>query len=81
MQPIRIRSVTDGLVLLSVVAASVYGQIWANPNNPQAERSVRFPPGSIVVKIVFTTATNEQVPSMKGSPEWYAVRSTSFNAL
>jgi len=53
-------------------AASVLGGIWKDPNNPRTNESLDFPEGSVLVKMLFTDATDEQLPSMKGSPEWKA---------
>ena len=59
-------------MLLFITAATVLGQIWADPNNPQATR-IKFPEKSVVIKTLFATASVEQIPSQRGAPEWEAV--------
>jgi len=54
-------------------AASVLGGVWADPNEPNWSKDVRFPPGALIFKVLFTDATDEELPTMKGSPEWQAV--------
>lgn len=56
-----------------ILAASVLGQVWANPSLPEATKSLQFPKQSVIVKTLFSDATDEQVPSQKGSPAWDAV--------
>jgi hypothetical protein len=56
-----------------VIAASVLGFVWADPNKPRTDQDLWFPDGSVAVKTIFTTATDEELPSMKGSPAWDAV--------
>ncbi|KAG8909046.1 hypothetical protein FRC01_007179, partial [Tulasnella sp. 417] len=53
--------------------ASVFGGVWANPNKPVWNHDLKFPPGSCVFKLLFSSATDDQVPLMKGSPSWPAV--------
>jgi hypothetical protein len=72
---IRIISVTD---IIFFIAASVLGYIWADPNNPRVDQGIWFPEGSIVVKTIFSTATDEELPTMKGSPTWDAVSDNSM---
>ncbi|KAG8530262.1 uncharacterized protein KY384_004763 [Bacidia gigantensis] len=53
--------------------ASVFGQVWKTPSNPQWTKDVKFPEGTCVFKILLTDATDEAVPSLKGSPSLPAV--------
>ncbi|KAJ6569598.1 hypothetical protein B0H19DRAFT_700414 [Mycena capillaripes] len=53
--------------------ASVFGGVWANPSNPVWDKDLEFPQGTCVFKLLLTTATDEQVFTMKGSPHWDAV--------
>jgi len=53
--------------------ASVFGGVWANPSEPSWTKDLHFPKGTCVFKNLLTTATDEQVFTMKGSPEWNAV--------
>lgn len=59
----------------SLAAASVFGKIWLpDPANPKWDSSVTFPRGSVVFKILMSDATDSELPFMKGSPKWSAVR-------
>lgn len=49
----------------------VIGQVWKNPNSPNAAAAV-FPDGTVAVKLLFSTATVAQVPYLQGSVEWQA---------
>ncbi|KAG8897397.1 hypothetical protein FRC01_011354, partial [Tulasnella sp. 417] len=53
--------------------ASVFGGVWADPSQPVWNDNLKFPPGSAVFKLLLTTATDDEVPTMKGSPAWPAV--------
>jgi len=53
-------------------AATVLGNMWANPAKPKWDDHIRFPRGSIISKLVFTTASDVDLPSMVGSPTWEA---------
>lgn len=52
----------------------VIGQVWCNPQNPDASKA-DFPDGTVAFKLLFTTATVNQVPYLANSLEWdaYAV--------
>ncbi len=47
------------------------GQVWANHGKPDATLSTA-PEGTVAAKLLFTTASDEEVPWMKGSPGWDA---------
>ena len=47
------------------------GQVWRFPSNPDASSAV-FPEGTMVAKLLFTTATESEVPYLKGAFEWEA---------
>jgi hypothetical protein len=49
----------------------VIGQVWKDPNSP-APGKAKFPDGAAACKLLFTTATVEQVPYLKKSVEWQA---------
>ncbi|KAG8867030.1 hypothetical protein FRB98_004411, partial [Tulasnella sp. 332] len=53
--------------------ASLFGHVWNDPNNPNWAEDLKFPDGTCVFKLLMTTASNEQVFTMKGSPGWPAV--------
>lgn len=47
------------------------GRIWADPWHPDATLAL-FPEGTVAAKLLFTTATVDQVPYLAGSLEWDA---------
>ena len=47
------------------------GQVWDNPENPDISAAL-FPEGSVAIKLLFTTATLDQVPYLENSLEWEA---------
>lgn len=47
------------------------GRVWRDPDHPDPG-AARFPEGSVSVKVLFTQATPDQVPYVKGSKEWQA---------
>jgi hypothetical protein len=49
----------------------VVGQVWANPNSPDASKA-RFPEGTVIAKLLFTSASLAQLPYLAGSLEWTA---------
>lgn len=60
------------LTILSFAAASLLGQVWENPADPQAGNNLLFPAGSVITKTLFTNASDAEVPSMAGAPTWHA---------
>lgn len=50
------------------IAAAAFRDMWANPAQP-ATASFRMPPGAVAVKLLFTTATDSEVPYLTGSRE------------
>lgn len=54
----------------------VIGQVWKDPNSPNPAKAV-FPEGTVTCKLLFTTATVDQVPYLKNSFEWQANASTT----
>jgi len=51
----------------------VFGDVWNDPNEPKWNKDIRFPPGSLVFKVLMSDGTDKELPFMKGSPEWQAV--------
>ena len=49
----------------------VLGQVWKNRDSPDPTQA-RFPDGTVAFKLIFTTATVDQVPVLKGTLEWQA---------
>jgi hypothetical protein len=47
------------------------GRVWADPKHPDASKAA-FPEGTVAFKLLFTTATKDQVPYLDGAPEWIA---------
>lgn len=45
------------------------GQVWKDANNPDASKAI-FEEGSVSAKIIFTEADSNEVPYLKGSPEF-----------
>jgi len=54
-------------------AATVFGTMWEDPANPKWDGPILFPVGSVVFKLVFTTATDDDLPNMVGAPTWEAL--------
>ncbi|XP_035684551.1 uncharacterized protein LOC118421395 [Branchiostoma floridae] len=48
------------------------GKFWENPGKPTLTANVSFPPGTVSFKILFTQATERDVPSLEGSKVWQA---------
>jgi hypothetical protein len=47
------------------------GRVWRDPNAPDSN-GVLFPEGTVSIKLLFTSATIDEVPYLKGSKEWDA---------
>jgi hypothetical protein len=47
----------------------VLGKVWANPDAPDPALA-RFPDGTVAFKLLFTAATEDQVPYLKNDFEW-----------
>jgi hypothetical protein len=58
------------------------GQVWADPENPRLDAMAKsgFPVGTVVAKILFTTAPVSQAPFLSNPIEWNAYVKTSFSA-
>lgn len=55
------------------------GQMWGDDGRPRVDdgdipRGLPFAEGTLVVKLLFTTATHLDAPYLEGSPEWLANR-------
>jgi hypothetical protein len=64
---------TKIIPILHTIAASVLGGVWKDPNEPNWNKDIRFPPGSLTFKALMSDATDKELPFMRGSPEWQAV--------
>jgi hypothetical protein len=51
--------------------AAMIGRVWADHDNPNLAAS-SAPEGTVAAKLLFTTATEAEVPWVKGSPGWDA---------
>jgi hypothetical protein len=47
------------------------GKIWADPNKPDPRLS-QFPEGTVVAKLLFTTAPDLEAPYLRNTLEWIA---------
>lgn len=47
------------------------GRVWRDPEAPDPG-AARFPEGTVTIKLLFTQASPEQVPYLKGAKEWQA---------
>ena len=63
-------------LLTTRLGASVFGGMWADPNDPDWTKDIAFPLGSLVYKLIYTNATNDEVPMLEGAPSWDGVGST-----
>jgi hypothetical protein len=56
------------------------GRVWADPDNPNMDilRKEGFPVGTVVGKILFTTAPPSEVPYLSAPIEWLAYTTKSF---
>jgi hypothetical protein len=61
------------LLVLRPPGATVFSQIWKDPDNPSWSDYIAFPEGSAVFKILLTDATDDELPFMAGSPTWKIV--------
>ncbi|MDE2809470.1 MAG: hypothetical protein OXN90_13730 [Gemmatimonadota bacterium] len=52
--------------------ASVLGNVFSDPCNPNVPRNVKFPEGTVAIKFLFTDAPIEEVKYLGGAPEYEA---------
>jgi hypothetical protein len=50
---------------------TMFGKVWTNHGKPNLAMAIA-PEGTVAAKLLFTTAGADQVPWIKGSPEWDA---------
>lgn len=60
-----------GVGFYNAPGGKVIGDVWAMAKAPDPSMS-RFPVGTVSAKVLFTEATPEQVPYLRGSVEWTA---------
>ena len=56
------------------------GKVWADANNPRTDimQTEGFPVGTVVGKVLFTTAPVSEVPYLSNPIEWLAFTTTAF---
>ncbi len=50
----------------------VIGRMWSDHGHPNAAMAGSMPEGTVAAKLLFTTATVQQVPYLAGAPTWQA---------
>jgi hypothetical protein len=50
----------------------IIGQMWKDPANPDPAAAQEFPDGTVAAKLLFTAATPQDVPYLRGSVQWLA---------
>lgn len=55
----------------------VIGKMWSDHGHPDAAMAGSLPEGTVAAKLLFTTATVQQVPYLAGAPAWQAYISPS----
>jgi hypothetical protein len=63
----------------NAAGAMAIGQMWANHGAPDPTKAM-MAEGAVGAKLLFTTATVEQVPYLAGSPEWLVYISDQVNS-
>jgi len=53
------------------IAAFTIGKVWADPESPDTD-SVQFEDGAVAFKLLFTSASDSQVPFLANSMKWQA---------
>jgi hypothetical protein len=61
------------LHLNGLLGASVLGEMWKDPNDPQWTKNIDFPWNTVIYKLLFSNATNNEIPFLAGAPHWQAV--------
>ena len=49
----------------------IIGRVWQDHGNPDPTAAL-FPNGTVAAKLIFTAASEAEVPYLKGSPQWQA---------
>lgn len=58
--------------LFNPVAGYTIGRVWKDTATPPQLKESRFSVGAVSVKLLFTSATADQLPFLAGAPEWTA---------
>ncbi|CVK85547.1 hypothetical protein FPRO06_07355 [Fusarium proliferatum] len=64
----------------NATGATVFGDMWKDPDNPDFSQNKEFPVGTCVFKILLNNSTPEQMPIQDGAPTMDAVISKSTNS-
>ena len=54
-----------------LIGAYAFQQVWHKVYEPDI-KPINFPNGAVTFKLLFTEATEDDVPFLKGSPQWKA---------
>ncbi|KIJ97424.1 hypothetical protein K443DRAFT_681521 [Laccaria amethystina LaAM-08-1] len=57
----------------NATGASVLGEMWKDPNDPQWTKNIDFPWNTVIYKLLFSNATNNEIPFLAGAPHWQAM--------
>ena len=49
----------------------IFGRVWQDHGNPDPAAAL-FPNGTVATKLIFTAASEAEVPYLKGAPQWQA---------
>jgi hypothetical protein len=72
LHPNQTKRVTNWAVgFYNPTAAYTIGKVWANPTAPNSA-AVKFADGAVAFKLLFTSATDSQVPFLANSMKWQA---------
>lgn len=52
--------------------AYAIGRMWSDRGHPDPAQASNLPDGTVAAKLLFTTASEAEVPYLKGAPEWSA---------
>jgi hypothetical protein len=64
----------------NAAGASTIGKVWANHGAPDSTKGM-MPEGTVGAKLLFTTATVDQVPYLAGAPTWNTYVYSQVNSL
>lgn len=59
------------MVMFFLSGAYAFHEVWKKVYEPEM-KPIKFLNGSVAFKLIFTEATSEEVPFLRGSPEWKA---------
>ena len=72
LHPMQADGVTNYAVsMYNPLGGYIFGRVWCDPTHPSAAEA-RFPSGTVAMKLLFTTATVDQVPYLVDAKVWQA---------